>query len=50
MPNTNPQENNTITLDHVDAYFNCLTLCDTDDGNCYEHCILTHLKQDQIEQ
>ena len=34
----------------VHAYFECLTLCDSDDRNCYEYSILTQLKQGQIKQ
>jgi len=49
MRNTSAHETCSITVDHVDAYFDCLTLCDSDDGHCYEHCVLIHLKQDQLE-
>ena len=50
MKTTTVQDDRTITVDHVDAYFDCLTLCDSDDGHCYERCVLVHLKQDKTEQ
>ena len=33
-------------MPQVDAYFECLTLCNLDDGSCYEQCILVHLKSE----
>ena len=44
------QRQSSLTTDHMDASFECLTLCDSDDGNFYEFSILTHLKQGQIKQ
>ena len=35
-----------VTESQVNAYFECLTLCNLDDGNCYEQCILVHLKNE----
>ena len=35
-----------VTESQVNAYFECLTLCDLDDGSCYEQCILVHLKNE----
>ena len=33
-----------ITPDHIDAYFECLTVCDLNDHKCRQECILVHLK------
>ena len=35
-----------VTESQVNAYFECLTLCNLDDGVCYEQCILVHLKNE----
>ena len=35
-----------VTESQVNAYFECLTLCNLDDGSCYEQCILVHLKNE----
>ena len=35
-----------VTESQVNAYFECLTLCNLDDGRCYEQCILVHLKSE----
>ena len=35
-----------VTESQVNAYFECLTLCNLDDGSCYEQCILLHLKNE----
>ena len=35
-----------VTELQVNAYFECLTLCNIDDGSCYEQCILVHLKNE----
>ena len=35
-----------VTESQVNAYFECLTLCNIDDGSCYEQCILVHLKNE----
>ena len=35
-----------VTESQVNAYFECLTLCNLDDGSCYERCILVHLKNE----
>ena len=35
-----------VTESQVNAYFECLTLCNLDDGICYEQCILVHLKNE----
>ncbi|MCB4378186.1 hypothetical protein FZ985_08350 [Synechococcus sp. MU1650] len=35
-----------VTESQVNAYFECLTLCNLDDGSCYEQCILVHLKSE----
>ena len=48
MLNTNLESPNAaqacVTESQVNAYFECLTLCNLDDGVCYEQCILLHLK------
>jgi len=50
MLNTNLESPNAsqacVTESQVNAYFECLTLCNLDDGNCYEQCILMHLKNE----
>ena len=50
MLNTNLESPNAaqacVTESQVDAYFECLTLCNLDDGVCYEQCILVHLKNE----
>jgi hypothetical protein len=38
-----------VTESQVNAYFECLTLCNLDDGSCYEQCILVHLKNEVDE-
>jgi hypothetical protein len=35
-----------VTESQVNAYFECLSLCNLDDGSCYEQCILVHLKNE----
>ncbi len=35
-----------VTESQVNAYFECLMLCNLDDGTCYEQCILVHLKNE----
>ena len=53
MLNTNLESPNAaqacVTESQVDAYFECLTLCNLDDGVCYEQCILVHLKNEVDE-
>ena len=50
MLNTNLESPNAaqacVTESQVNAYFECLTLCNLDDGVCYEQCILLHLKNE----
>ncbi|MCB4427596.1 hypothetical protein FZX09_02025 [Synechococcus sp. MU1643] len=50
MLNTNLESPNAaqacVTESQVNAYFECLTLCNLDDGVCYEQCILVHLKNE----
>ena len=50
MLNTNLESPNAaqacVTESEVNAYFECLTLCNLDDGVCYEQCILVHLKNE----
>ena len=50
MLNTNLESPNAaqacVTESQVNAYFECLTLCNLDDGVCYEKCILVHLKNE----
>ena len=50
MLNTNLESPNAdqacVTESQVNAYFECLTLCNLDDGSCYEQCILVHLKNE----
>ena len=36
-----------VTESQVNAYFECLTLCNLDDGRCLEQCILVHLKSEE---
>jgi hypothetical protein len=53
MPNTTLESPNAaqacVTELQVNAYFECLTLCNLDDGSCYEQCILVHLKNEVDE-
>lgn len=42
------QGQSSLTTDHIDAYFECLILCYSDDRN-YEYSILTQLKHGQIK-
>ena len=50
MLNTNLESPNAaqacVTESQVNAYFECLTLCNRDDGICYEQCIIVHLKNE----
>ena len=33
------KENNYVTNDPVESYFECITSCDINDGNCISKCV-----------
>ncbi len=39
MKNYDVQENNYLTNDPVESYFECISSCDIDDGICISQCV-----------